>query len=140
MRSAEDIEPDRLADLLMAGTGEILCVEASVRLLVRHGFWLRHRGFLRHVELFGDPVEAAGVHWKDVMAAFDEDGLGLRVNADFTDQEAANILRIAASLHTFYQLSLRDVMERIGRDGIKHVAEAIMYADGYTGSVAQPMP
>ena len=127
------IEHDRLGQLLHEGASGLYINEAAVRLLHRHGYWLRRPEFFQFVDGYGDPVTALGIRWADAVAALDRGELA-------ADQEPANILRVAASLCTFYEVSFRDVCERISREGIKHVAEAVMYADGFLDSVADPRP
>ncbi len=130
---AFDLPYPKLLEFLMRGADDLNIIEASIRLLNRHGYWLRNREFLRFVEVFGDPPESAGIRWTEVTSALDEGRLR-------GDVESVNVLRISASISTFYMVSLRDVIERIGRENIKHVAEAIMYADGFLNSVADPRP
>ena len=132
MDSVESLAYDDLVDLLMKGTSGLYIWEAAVRLLARHGYWLRDPGFLRFVEL-NDEHLYASIDMTEAVAALDRGEL-------HGDEEATNILRIAASLTIFYQVSFRDVCERISMENIKHVAEAIMYADSFLGSVATPAP
>ncbi|MBG6134655.1 hypothetical protein [Longispora fulva] len=121
-----------LVELLMKGAGGIYLQEAATRLLARHGYWLRDREFLRFVVTYEDPPVAAGIRWKAAVDALDRGELEAGI-------EERSILRIAASLCTFYNISLRDVVEGIDAVNIKHVAESIMYADGYLNSIAEPI-
>lgn len=104
-----------------------------MRLLVRHRYWLERPEFRKFIEVFDHLVPVrAGIWWADAAAALD------RGELQAADQEAANILRIAASLATFYQLSFREVMAQRSPEAIKHAAEAMMYAAGYPESIAAP--
>ncbi|NJC69868.1 hypothetical protein HC031_09070 [Planosporangium thailandense] len=130
--TAENLDTDELIALLHLGTDELFYIEAAVRLVERHRYWLEQPTFRRFIELFDNPYpRSAGIWWKDAVAALDRGELEC-------DQEAANVLRIAASIATFYQVSFRDVMESLSPETMKHAAEALMCAGGYTESVATP--
>lgn len=132
-RSVDDMDLDELSELLKLGTHNLYYAEAAVQLLIRHGYWLKQPEFRRFIEVFDHLTPAcAGISWADAAAVLD------RGELQAIDQEAANVLRIAASLATFYQLSFRDVMERLSPEAMKHAAEAMMYAAGYTESIAVP--
>jgi hypothetical protein len=129
--SATDLETSQLAELMMVGTGAMFVAAASVRLLVRHGYWLTQESFLKHVDVYGDPPRSAGVNFKPLMAELDNGQLP-------GDHEQQSILQFAASLLGWYPIVLRHVSQGIDAEHIKHVAEAIMYADGFLESVAEP--
>jgi len=114
----------------MASAGEVFLVEAAIRLIARHGYWLHNAGFLKFVG-FSTP-DAAAIRFKQAAEALDAGELTVR------DDEDANVLRLAASLVTSYRLILREAVENNSRETIKLIAEAIMYADGFTTSEATP--
>lgn len=128
---AVSIGKSRLEYLLVAGTDEIFLVEAAVRLVVKTDYWLNRNDFLRYVEIYGNPPEAAGIWFQPALMALDNGELR-------ADEESSSILRIAGSLVVPYELILREVVESIGEANIKHVAEAIMYAASFTEGVAYP--
>lgn len=131
--AAADLDKRDLDRLLMEGAGGIYLNEASARLLIRHDFWLGQRDFLEYVVVYGDPPEAAGIDWPAALKALERGELRC-------DSEQRSILKIAGSISTFYLVSLREVVENIDRENIRHIAEAIMYADGFLGSTANPIP
>lgn len=132
VRRAEDVDVDELIELLHVGTAEMYTNVAAVRLLVRHRYWLEQPEFRKFIEVYDEMrPRNAGVSWQDAVQALDRGELR-------ADHEAANILRIAASLATFYEVSFRDVMERLSPEAMKHAAEAMMCAAGYAESVATP--
>ncbi|MCO6008499.1 hypothetical protein NE236_26330 [Actinoallomurus purpureus] len=126
-------EAEYLASLLMRGAGGNYVYEASVQLLVRHGYWLSNRDLLKFVVTYEDPPAAAGIEWGAAVAALDSGDLE-------ADQEQAVILRIAASISGACKIALFDVVQGIDRQNIKYIAEALMYADGFLGSIADPIP
>jgi hypothetical protein len=130
---ATRLDRDHLAMLLHEGANGVFLQEAAVRLIVRHEYWLKHEDFLEFVVVYGDPPETAGIDWIAALRALD--GGELRA-----EHEEASLLRIAGSIGSFYPICLRDMIEGIDLENIKHIAEAIMYADGFLGSVAQPKP
>ena len=131
MLSARDLDKQVLADLLLAGAEGIFVVEAATRLIVKYEYWLHHDGWLEYVLLRGDPPVTAVVDWKPLMEALDSGFIK-------APAEESQILRIAASLIIPYRIYLREQVEGIDRQNIKLVAEAIMYADGFLESVADP--
>jgi hypothetical protein len=127
------LEYQQLVDLLILGASGLYPIEASIRLLDRHGYWLRHEGLLRNVKLFGPPFSSAGIEWNDVLDLLDRGALD-------GDLEALNVLRSAASIATFYRVSLREALESVRPENIRHVVEAVMYAHGFLSSTANPLP
>jgi hypothetical protein len=92
MITVTSIEQDDLASLLMQGAGGLYVNEAAVRLIVRHGYWLRRTDFIQNfVVLYGEPADSAGVRWE--LAASALDGGELKA-----DKDPANVLRAAASI------------------------------------------
>ncbi|GIH08486.1 hypothetical protein Rhe02_65530 [Rhizocola hellebori] len=137
MTSISDMPGEKLADLLMRGASGIFLYEAAVLLLRRHGLWLEHPGFRRFIVVEPDGQKAS-VDLKAAMPALDSGSLTADTGDWLTDDEAAKILRIVASLSGTYPVLLREVVEGIDRENIKYVAEAIMYADGFLSSQADP--
>jgi hypothetical protein len=129
--SAAELGTSQLAELLFTGCGGMFLAEASMRLLIRHGYWLTQESFLAHVDVYGDPPQFAGVNFTPLMAALDNRELP-------GDHEQQSILQIAASLLGKRAVVLRHVCQNIDPEHIKHVAEAIMYTDGFLESVAEP--
>jgi hypothetical protein len=128
-----ELDRDALVSLLMRGASAVYLHEASVLLLAHHEHWLRRPDFRRFVELYGDPPEAAGVQWDAVVTALESGRLP-------AGEEETAVLKIAASLAGHHAVSLYDVVQGLSRDTVKHVAEALMYADGFLESVADPRP
>lgn len=124
-------EYEELLRLLALGVEGIYLLEASLRLIVNHDYWLRRSDFAQFIVL-GDPPGAASIDFVAATSALDHGQLQ-------ADSEQASILRIAASLATAYPVILREVVEGIEAPNIKHVAEAIMYADGFLESTAEPL-
>lgn len=122
-----------LEALLVKGASGLYVQEAAGRLLARHGYWLKQTEFHRFVELYGDPVEAMGIRWLDAVESLDAGDLP-------ASAEAANVLRIAASIAEFYQVCLREAVEYLSRETVELVATAVMYAATYVDSVAQAKP
>ena len=127
---AQDIETDELIELLKLGTSDLYYHDAAVRLISAHRYWLDRRDFRRFVELFDQPRRCAGIWWEKAAAALDRGEMA-------ADYEPANILRIAASIATFYPVSFRDVSERLSPESMRLAAEAMMHAGGYTQSAAK---
>lgn len=127
----EERGPDFL-ERLMRGGGGLFLVEAAIRLLIRHGVWLEDPNFSKFL-VYDDAYNWIGVDLAAAAAALEAGELP-------GDEEDQKILKIAASLgsNKAYRISLRDVMEGIDQENIKHVAEAMMYADGFLESVADP--
>lgn len=126
-----EIETGRLAELVFIGASGLFHQEASRRLLIRHGYWLKQQPFLEFVTVFGKPPKFASIEWNNALEALDN---GVLV----ADREEASILRIAGSIATDYAVCLHYATEAIDKENIKHVAEAIMYNDGFLDSVAEP--
>jgi hypothetical protein len=126
-----EIDSGKIVSSLMKGAGAVYLHEASVILLARHGYWLQRNDFLRFVKVLKNPPDAAGIDWAAVIAAIDSGDLR-------ADEEEIAILKISASIAGHFGLFLYDVVQGISRDNIKYVAEAIMYADGFLESIADP--
>lgn len=124
---------DRLSELLMKGASEIFIQEAATRLLIRHAYWVQNEAFQQYIVVYNGG-EDAGIDFKRATAALDAGDLVGE------DEEPEKILRIAASLSIMYPINLREEVEGIDAANIKHVAEAIMYADGYLHATADPYP
>lgn len=124
---------EEIAALLMKGASAVYLHEAAITLLARHGYWLSRKEFLRFVEVYDDPPAAAGIHWDAVVAALDGGDLS-------AGEEETAVLKIAASIAGHYGVFLYDVVQGLSRETVKYVAEAIMYADGFLESVADPRP
>ena len=131
MSSISGLENDRLIELLMEGASGVYLHEAAVRLIARYGYWLHDESFRSFLVPYGEPPEAIGIRWEDAVAALDRGEI-------VADDEETKVLRIAASIATFYRISLRDCVEGLDASTVKHVTEAIMYADGYLSSTAHP--
>lgn len=127
----EQIDEQQLTTMLMRGATGMYLHEAAVRLLLRHGYWLRRRDFRNYIDV--DSLGRAAIDFGAAMAALDRGEL-------VGDDESQKVLRIAASMSGVYPVHLREVVEGIDRDGIKHIAEAIMYADGFLNSTADVQP
>jgi hypothetical protein len=123
---------DRMCEMLMKGASEIFLHESAVRLLIRHAFWIQNEEFQQYIAIYNGGEEA-GIDFKSATAAIDAGEL-------VGDEEAVKILRIAASLSIMYPINLREQVEGIDAVNIRHVAEAIMYADGYLHAIADPDP
>jgi hypothetical protein len=132
-RGNREFDKGELRSLLMRGASGVYLHEASIVLLARHGYWLVKDEFLRFVVPYDDPPVAAGIDWTAAMAALDSGDLR-------ADEEDAAILRIASSIAGRSPVILFDVLQGIDRDNIRYVAEAVMYADGFLESVADPRP
>lgn len=126
-----EIDTGRLADLVFIGASGLFHHEASRRLIIRHGYWLKQESFLKFVTVFGKPPKFASIEWKEALEALDSGAL-------VADREEASILRIAGSIATEYAVCLHYATEAIDKENIKFVAEAIMYNDGFLESVAEP--
>src|SRR5262245_58934812 len=98
-----------LDSLLMRGSSYVRLQVAATRLVFRHGYWFKSREFLRFVEVYGEPVFSAGIQWKDALDALDQGRLA-------SDREAADVLRIAASIGSVYPVDGREVIAFISRD------------------------
>jgi hypothetical protein len=116
--------------VLIAGSSEVFLVEAAVRLVARHDYWLHLPEFREFVEYY--PPDGAGIWFKAAAQALDDGKLVIR------DQEDGNVLRIAASLATMYRVIIREVIENNSPETLKLIAEAMMYADGFLTSTAHP--
>jgi len=123
-------EPDQLEELLMRGASGVYIHEASARLLLRHGYWLPRPEFVPFVALYGDPVDAIGIRWKEAVEALDAERLA-------GPPEAESVLRIGASICTFYKMCLREEIENLTQDSVEMVAEAVMYAASFLSSRAE---
>jgi hypothetical protein len=132
LMNAKDMDTDELIALLRLGTSELYYIRASVELIARHRYWLERPDFRQFVEIFpsDDTGTSAGIWLEKAADALDRGELP-------ADMEQANVLRMAASLATFYHVSLRDVSERLSPETMKIAAEAIMWAGGYTESTAE---
>jgi hypothetical protein len=131
--SIAELEDDRLVELLMEGASGVYLHEAPVRLVALYGYWLHDESFRSFLVPYGEPPEAIGIRWEDAVAALDRGEI-------IADDEETKVLRIAASICTPYRVILRECVEGLDADTVKHVAEAIMYADGYLSSTAHPAP
>lgn len=130
-RTAVGVEPTELAALLWEGASSMFRHEATVAFLIGTEYWLRHEQFLGFVEIYDGPPRAAGVHWAEAMHALHHGVLR-------AGQEESSILRIAASIATAYPVSIGEMAENIGRDAVRLMAEAVMYADGFLDAFADP--
>ena len=128
MVNAEEIGTDVLIEMLRNGTDGLYYMDAATRLLSRHRFWLEQKEFRRFVQLYDDG--SAGIWFERAATALDE---GALTAPGF---EESNVLRAAASIATFYRISLRDVSERLSPEVMRLVAEAFMEAGGYAQSTA----
>ncbi len=128
------INREELRRLLMRGASEVYLYEAAIMLLCRYcdGYWLSRVDFLRFVDL-DMANDWATIDFDRAMSSLDSGELP-------ADDEQAKILRIVASLGGVYPILLREVVEGIDRENIALVAEAIMYADGFLSSTADPKP
>jgi hypothetical protein len=132
LMNVEDIETDDLIPLLRLGTSEMFNLLAAVDLISRHRHWLDRPDFRRFIKLFHDDQigTSAAIWWEGATGALDRGELS-------ADIEQGNVLRMAASIATFYKVALRDVSERLSRETMKIAVEAIMYAGGYPESTAE---
>jgi len=131
MISSRDVDKEQLRELLTRGAEGVFLIEAAIRLVIRHEYWLNNERFLDYVKIYGDPPAGAVIDFKPMMVEFDKDRFG-------APDEEAHVLMIAASLCVPYFVCLREVVEGLDLDTIRLVAEAIMYADGFLESVADP--
>lgn len=127
---AAGLDRDGWERLLLNGADGVFLVEAAARLIARHDYWMHVPQFLNFVEFH--PPEAAGIWYVRAVSALENNQLPTR------NQEDANVLRIAASLVTAHRVILREVVENNSADTIRLIAEALMYADGFTTSTATP--
>lgn len=126
------LDREELFRLLINGASGMYLHEAAVVLLDKHGYWLGREDFLTYVDV-DRSNDWAAIDYRRLMPALDGGNLP-------AGEEEAKILRIAASLSGIYPVLLREVVEGIDLANIKLVAEAIMYADGFLSSTAQPAP
>jgi len=129
MESLGQFDAGRLEELLMRGASGVYVHEASARLLLRHDYWLHRPEFSPFVVPYGEPVDAIGIRWAEAVEALDAGRLK-------GTPEAESVLRIGASICTFYKVSLREEIEGLTQDSVEMVAEATMYAASFLSSTA----
>ncbi|MFI5908164.1 hypothetical protein [Dactylosporangium sp. NPDC051541] len=130
MRDVDRLDHDQLAAGLMEGAVGVWVVEAAMRLIIRHGALLKNQRFLDFVIV--DPDGTAAIDFDAAVAAFEAGALPLEYDED------RNILYIAASLVGRVAIRLKEFIDSNDPTAIKHIAEAMMYADGYLNGVAEP--
>jgi len=105
-----------------------LCAEAAVELLIRHGQWLGHDGFVgRFVEsATGTDGEMAWVEWEEAVGAVAAGSL-------CCSSSEARMLSVAASIAAGAPVDLHDALTGLDERNVFLVAAAVVHASGHAG-------